>query len=79
VPKKPTLEEMAEACDDEASRLRGMLKHIYEFYPDAPPRPEREHEIAVFDAAAHLMRVLGTYEDESRKFIAGLIKRHRAL
>jgi len=74
---KPTLEDMAEACEDQASYQRGILKHYYEFYPDAPPQPGREHDVAALEAAAQLMRVMGTYPDESRKFVAGLLRKHR--
>ncbi|MDR3473360.1 MAG: hypothetical protein P4M09_17000 [Devosia sp.] len=68
---------MAEACQDEADRTRWTLNSHYQRNPDSPPWPKAEREIQVWEAAAQLLRVLGTYPDESRTFVAGLLKRHK--
>jgi hypothetical protein len=80
--EKFPLEEMAEACQVEADREHGKMKHIEEFYPDMRDpavqanRRRHEHDKALWDATARILRAMACEPDESRKFIAGLLKRH---
>lgn len=73
---KATLEEMAEACQDEADSARWKLKNYYAQNPNSPPWPSLERDVLVWNSAAQILRTMGTYEDESRRFVAGLLKRH---
>lgn len=76
--KKPTLEEMADACQLEADRVHGFLKHYEEYFPTMRPDQVRYRQMEVWESAAQLLRILGTYSDDSRVFVAGLLKRHQA-
>lgn len=67
---------MAEACEVQAGEIHGFLKHYEEQFPNMPPDQARYRQLLVFRSAAHLLRTMGTYEDESRKFVAGLLKKH---
>lgn len=73
---KPSLEEMASICQDEAEHRRGILAHYSEHYPDRGPDARREREAFVLDAAAEVFRILRTREDKSRKFIGELAKEY---
>lgn len=75
---KPTLDEMAEACQQQADSLRYHLTHRYNPYHPGKPNLAWEHEVEVWEAAALTLRVAGTDEDGFRKFIAQGLKRSRS-
>lgn len=74
---KATLEEMATACDRHADRTITSLHAAEQFHPQYPRDEPAHREASVLQSAAELLRILGTYEDESRKFVGGLIERHK--
>lgn len=41
-----------------------------------PPRPEREREVFVLNSTVKLLAIMATFEDQSRAFVAGLLKEH---
>jgi hypothetical protein len=75
--RKATLEEMATVCQDIADHEQCLLDHHYREYPHNPPWADRERRILVLTSAAHLFRVLATFEDRARAFVSGLIEEHR--
>ena len=74
--QKATLVEMAEAIQEEAEHLHGILRHHQKEFPDQPADPLRSRKKLVLDSAAHVLRIMATYEDQSRRFVAGLIEEH---
>lgn len=74
--EKATLQEMAEAIDDEAIGTFASVKASEQFNPGWPPNKTLYRKVFVLERAAELLRILGTYEDDSRKFVAGLLARH---
>lgn len=74
---KATLEEMAQACQGAADGEYASIKRYERMFPERPPLTANYAKYQAFEAAAQLIRVLGTYEDDSRKFVSGLVTRHR--
>lgn len=73
---KASLAEMAELADEQAEHVEGMLAHRHKHLPDQPPDTLRERQVFVWRSLAHLLRILGTFEERSRTFVAGLVKEH---
>lgn len=63
------LTEVAES-DEFAMRSSAEFSH-------RPPAPERERRVFVLQSVVRLLATLATFEDKSRKFVAGLIEEHR--
>lgn len=74
---KATLEEMADACQDEADRITLSLEEHTRRYPHHPPDNAGYRKAHVLNSAALIFRVMGTFEDRSRKFITDLMAEHR--
>lgn len=74
---KATLEEMAEACQFQADLRYGQLAIRATYYPDRAPDELVRHDAFVFERAADVLRHMAMEPDESRKFIVGLMERHR--
>ena len=72
---KATLEQMADACQDCADREAASIKFHEGLHPTMPPDQKAYRTILELESAAHVLRAMGTYPDESRKFVAGLLKR----
>lgn len=70
--RKPTLKDMAEACEREAATLRHHLDT--RFYPQNPGQAASgwEFDVATWEAMAVILRALAIDPDASRKFVAGL-------
>ena len=73
---KATLEEMATACQDEAENLFVALRMSEKQFPDLPPNTTIYRRIFVFESAANLLRIMGTFPDQSRPFVGKLIEEH---
>jgi len=75
---KPTLEEMAEACLEEAFTRSGRLKRLYREFPNSPPDPKRERDVVMWEAMGEIFAIGWRHEDEFRRFIAGLMAKDKA-
>lgn len=73
---RATLEEMAEACREQADRISSSLKIHADLYPDHKPDMKAHRDVFVLESAAHVFRAMATYEDKSRKFVIDLLKEH---
>lgn len=71
---KPTLEEMATLCGNEAGMLRNLLRHRAERFPHVQLDAVMERQALVFETAAYTLGLMGTFEDKSRNFIVALQK-----
>ncbi len=60
---------MAGAAADQRARLRGLLDHHAEFYPDAPTDERREREHQVWSALVSTLEGLAQYPDEARDLV----------
>ena len=76
VPEKATLEEMADIVQDCADREFASIKFHEGLHPNMPPDQKAYRNILALESAAHVLRAMGTYPDDSRVFVAGLLKRH---
>lgn len=87
--KKVTLEQMAAAAQERADWHASSAERSADDAAKAAEQGnieahrhhlewqrQEERDAAVFDAMAKLLRILGTFEDRSRKFVAGLIEEH---
>lgn len=75
---KASLEEMATAVQDEADRYWVTGSFYRKHFPDLPPDERIDRKLFVLERAAELLRLMGTFEDQSRMFIVGLKKEHAA-
>jgi hypothetical protein len=76
VAERTTLAEMVEVLDDEASDWKARLERYAEQHPDEPLPPTHHwmKKARAFKGAADVLRIMGSYEDKSRAFVAQLIK-----
>ena len=74
---KPTLEEMADLAQESADEARSRAAHYSSVYPDPVWHKHWTRQAEIAEASAFTFRVLATFEDRSRKFVAGLIAEHR--
>lgn len=73
---KATLAEMAAAVQALADMEGSSLRQYTSLSPEVGVQAQRESALALLEPAAHVLRILGTYPDESRAFVVGLLKRH---
>lgn len=71
-----TLAEMAEACEERAIIIAAATRPEHEVGPEIVEMKKREKD--TFAAAAHVLRILATFEDRSRTFVAALLKEWRS-
>jgi hypothetical protein len=67
---------MAELLTEIADHEQGLLSHHYEHYSAMGPDPVREKRVQALNSAASTFRIMGTFEDRSRKFVGELIAEH---
>lgn len=70
------LERMAEVAAEEASHHRASASHYREQYIDAPMHEHHRQRAEDLEGLAKLARIMGTFEDKSRKFVASLLEEH---
>lgn len=86
-----TLSEMAEAADERARWLSGSADRARDEAQKAAERADKQahaqhlawaaqddRKALVFERMASLLRIMGTFEDRARTFVAGLIKEHQS-
>lgn len=73
---RASLVEMAELLTEIADHEQGLLSHHYEHYSAMGPDHARERRVFILNAAATVLRILATFEDKARKFVAGLLAEH---
>lgn len=74
--QKITLAEMAAAAQERADYHEASAHHFATEFVDPVRHAEHRQQAAIFHAMAKLLRILGTFEEKSRKFVAGLIEEH---
>lgn len=67
---------MAAAAQERAEYHADSAHHYATEFVDPARHAEHHRQAAIFDAMARLLRILGSFEDRARKFVAGLIKEH---
>lgn len=70
------LAEIVEVLDDHELRLQTSLDFYGARYPDRPlpPTDPRLREVRAMKIAADVMRIMASYENRSRDFVAQLLK-----
>lgn len=74
MPDKVTLEQMVDAIDDEAFAWKGSVERFVRDNPGQPIPPHWEKRARTYKAAADVLRIMASYEDRSRAFVAQLLK-----
>ena len=76
MPEKATLREMAELCIQQAASAQNHVERLEERGP-LPADSSWKRESLVWESAGQVLGVMAYFEDDSRKFIADLLARHR--
>lgn len=74
---KISLADMAEVAEEEARHASDRADFYSEREPNAPMFAVHRRRALALERTAHTLRILATFEDKSRKFVAGLLEEHR--
>lgn len=74
---KPTLEEMAEACQRSADDILNGIKVTEAIYPNRAPAAKDYRRFEALESAAQVFRIGAVDEGGFRGFLKGLMKKWR--